>query len=239
VEGKHVQILGPKNSDSLFFNYRGTFSVVFLTLVDANYDIICADVGCQGHISDGEVFTHTIRCTTLEKNWLCIPVLWPLRGIINAIPFVSLLTMPLPYQPVLWNHSLGSNQNQVPSQLSRAHRIVDNVVGILAVTCRVFLKPIFLSPVKVKIVVMTCIYLHNFYTEMLMQGMRIHPHKLGNNKQERGNVFKTCKTSPEDLITLHRTLERSIWNISFLQNGRYLVKMSMHKVFKLILSWNV
>jgi hypothetical protein len=54
-DGKHVQILGPKNSDSLFFNYKGTFSVVFFTLVDANYQIICADLGCQGHISDGEV----------------------------------------------------------------------------------------------------------------------------------------------------------------------------------------
>lgn len=87
VDGKHVQILSPENSDSSFFNYKGTFSVMFFALVDANYHI-CADVGCQGHISDGEVFTHTIRCTTLEKNWLCIPVSWPLLGIINAIPFV-------------------------------------------------------------------------------------------------------------------------------------------------------
>jgi hypothetical protein len=85
--------------------------------------------------------------------------------------------MPLPYQPVLRNHSLGSNQNQVQSRLSRAHRIVDNGFGILAVRCRVSLKPIFLRPQKVKIVVTTCISLHNFYTETLAQGMRIHPHE--------------------------------------------------------------
>ena len=68
MDGKHVQILGSKNSDSSFFNYKGTFSVVFFTLVDANYHMICTDLGCQGHISGGEVFTHTIRCITLQKN---------------------------------------------------------------------------------------------------------------------------------------------------------------------------
>lgn len=57
-----------KTVTACFFNYKGTYSVVFFTLVDANYHMICADVGCQGHISDGEVFTHTIRCITQEKN---------------------------------------------------------------------------------------------------------------------------------------------------------------------------
>ena len=83
--------------------------------------------------------------------------------------------MPLPYQPELWNHSLGSNQNQVQSQLSRAHRIVANVFGILVVRCRVILKPIFLSAEKVKTVVFTRIFLYNFYTEMLEEGMCVHP----------------------------------------------------------------
>lgn len=72
MDGKHAQILGPKNSDNSFFNYKWTFSVVFFKLVDANYHMICTDLGYQGHISDGKVFTHTIRCTTLEKNWLLL-----------------------------------------------------------------------------------------------------------------------------------------------------------------------
>lgn len=51
-----------------------TRQCMFFASVDANYHIINADVGCQGHISDGEGFTHTTWCTKLEKNRLCIPV---------------------------------------------------------------------------------------------------------------------------------------------------------------------
>jgi hypothetical protein len=37
-------------------------------VVDRNYNIIYADMRCQGHISDGGVFHSTILCTKLEKK---------------------------------------------------------------------------------------------------------------------------------------------------------------------------
>jgi hypothetical protein len=37
VDGKHTEIQAPRSSGSLFFNYKNTFSVVLLALVDANY----------------------------------------------------------------------------------------------------------------------------------------------------------------------------------------------------------
>ena len=37
LNGKHIMIQAPKNSGSLFLNYKKHFSVVLQTVVDANY----------------------------------------------------------------------------------------------------------------------------------------------------------------------------------------------------------
>jgi hypothetical protein len=88
MDGKHVQILAPRNSGSSFFNYKGNFSVVFFAVVDANYKVIYADMRCQGCISDGWMFAYTALCTKLEEKQLCVPISRPLPGRINAVEFV-------------------------------------------------------------------------------------------------------------------------------------------------------
>ena len=60
ADGKHVRILHPRNSGSVFYNYKGYYSIVLMAVVDANYNFIFADVGCQGRISDSGVMRNTL-----------------------------------------------------------------------------------------------------------------------------------------------------------------------------------
>jgi hypothetical protein len=55
----------------------------------------------------------------------------------------------------------GSKKRIYNYRLSRA-RIIENVFGIMSSVFRVLRKPVLLSPEKATIIIMACVYLHNF-----------------------------------------------------------------------------
>ena len=73
MDGKHIVVKQPRNSGCYYFNYKGTFSVVLLAVVDANYKFIYVNVGCYGRISDGGVFKNSSLSSALEENLLEVP----------------------------------------------------------------------------------------------------------------------------------------------------------------------
>ena len=56
LDGKHVMLRPPINSESTYFNDKHSFSVVMMALVYADYKFLYVDVGANGRISDGGVF---------------------------------------------------------------------------------------------------------------------------------------------------------------------------------------
>lgn len=52
VDGKRVVIQAPSCCGSLFFYYKGTFSIVLLGIVDVHYHFSMINVGAYGRNSD-------------------------------------------------------------------------------------------------------------------------------------------------------------------------------------------
>jgi hypothetical protein len=73
VDGKHVLILKPAKTGSMFLNYKQTFNIVLMAIVDANYEFRYVNVGAQGRVSDAGVFDQCNFAKLLLGNELGFP----------------------------------------------------------------------------------------------------------------------------------------------------------------------
>lgn len=148
IEGKHV-LQAPINTGTEYFNYKGTFSIVLLAVVDADYSFIYVDVGCQGWISDGGVFKNTNFFSKLSEETLNLPQDNALPGRQTPVPFVFDADDAFPLQnytmkPYSGNNEAGSTKRIFNYRLSRARRVVENAFGTLSVVFRVLRTPLLL-----------------------------------------------------------------------------------------------
>ena len=90
LDGKHVVMKAPSKTGSLYFNYKGTFSMVLLALVDASYKFIYIDIGSYGRNSDGGVFSHSNLGKALCEGQLKLPQDRPIEGAedLGPLPYV-------------------------------------------------------------------------------------------------------------------------------------------------------
>ena len=159
LDGKHVNIQAPKNSSSLFFNYKGTCSLVLMVLVDADYQFIYVDIGDYGSQSDGAVFKNSNLGKTFVNGELDIPQLkelpnYPEGGL---IPYCWVADEAFPCRmDLMWPYPRGTrgvrsplDQKTFNYRLNRARRIVENAFGILVQRWRIFNRRLQLLPKNV------------------------------------------------------------------------------------------
>lgn len=166
IDGKHIPIKAPPKSGSLYYNYKGFFSMILLALADAEYKFIWASIAEYGSASDCQVFNESDLRKLLEEGELGFPTPEPLPGMSKNIPyfFVGDDAFPLrtwmmkPYSRM----GLGHDERIFNYRISRARRVVENSFGILANRFRCLLAPcIYRKTKNVQSLVLACVMLHN------------------------------------------------------------------------------
>ena len=154
------------NIGSYYCNYKGTFSIVLLAVVDTEYKSIYVNVGCNGRVSDGGVSNSCSLYQALETGIFMLPPTIPLLCRTQPFPnfFVAnnafamrqYIMKPCPFkgQPApncIFNY-----------QLCRARRTVENVFGITVNRFCVLRKPLIQKPPSTVNIVLAVCVLHNF-----------------------------------------------------------------------------
>lgn len=107
------------------------------TVVDATYNFMYVNVGCQGRLSDGGVFSHTHFKMVFDNDTLDLPHPTALPGRDKPIPYTFVGDDALPLsvnlmKPYQGQYDKGSTKRIFNYRLSRARRIVENEFGIMS-----------------------------------------------------------------------------------------------------------
>ena len=73
LDGKHIRIRKPPKSGTVYFNYKGYFSIVLMALVDADYKFIWVDTGGDGSMSDAQIYNASELRDLLTTGELGLP----------------------------------------------------------------------------------------------------------------------------------------------------------------------
>ncbi len=83
IDGKHIAITKPGKTGSLYYNFKGFFSIVMLAVVDANYKFMRA----PGSSSDAGIFNRSRLEPALRLGILGLPPPEPLPNDDRDMPF--------------------------------------------------------------------------------------------------------------------------------------------------------
>ncbi|CAB3220589.1 unnamed protein product [Arctia plantaginis] len=168
VDGKHIRVVKPNQSGSMYFNYKGYFSFVLLAVVDAEYRFIYISVGSYGNECDSSIFKETTFWKKLNDGSLNIPK--PLHETIEKdMPYVLVGDEAFPLTTNLMRPFGGNHLNDTKRifnyRLCRARRFVACAFGILANKWRILHRPLDVHPDTAIHNVKACAVLHNYLRE--------------------------------------------------------------------------
>ena len=164
-DGKHVACRRPRNSGSLYYNYKSFFSIVLMGLVDSDYKFLWIDVGGCGLMSDAQLFNASELKEFLEDNSIGFPLADPLPNDDRPTPYIILGDDAFGLRTYLMKpyaqRQLTKEQRVCNYRLSRGRRIVENAFGILAQRWQILLTTMQHDPETIAIIVDSCVILHN------------------------------------------------------------------------------
>ncbi|CAN7938971.1 unnamed protein product, partial [Ixodes hexagonus] len=229
ADGKHIQIHAPANSRSMYFNYKGTYSIVLMAIVDSDYRFVVVDVGAYGKQSDGGVLKQSVFGKLLEQGRLGLPndQLLPQTRLPAPCVFVGDEAFQLrpdflrPYP----GPGCASNRTHGPFSISlypfkTKRRCAEKAFGILVTRWRILERKLGEEPQHAEELVKALCVLHNFLMAQnggnenayCGPGYADSVNGVGEDKADSG--AKTSVSCPSSLLgplqgTLHMWLEVS------------------------------
>ena len=109
IDEKHIRIKPPINSGSLFYNYKGYFSMALMAICGARYVFTLVDVGSYGFNNDSGIFRKSAMGKAFFNQKMNIPnpdymSFSPSLGI---VPFLLVGDEGFPLQDWLMRHNAG------------------------------------------------------------------------------------------------------------------------------------
>ena len=156
----------PPEAGSHFFNYKHTHSIVLLAVADRDYECIYADIGTNGRVSDGGVWSKCNLSKAINNGDLCLPPPKCLPFGTEEIPHVFVGDDAFSLKPHIIKpypqSGLTDERRIFNYRLSRARRISENLFGIIANRWLFFRSVILLSPKSIEVMLMATLTIHNF-----------------------------------------------------------------------------
>lgn len=166
IDGKHIRIIRPCDSGSLYFNYKKYFSINLLAVCNSNYEFIYIDVGCYGKSSDSTIFTNSDLKKNMDEKVLNIPPPTPATENGEPLPFVLVGDEAFPLSAYMQRPYAGKHllhqQRIYNYRLSRARRYIECSFGIMANKWRILHRPLNVGLDFSEEIIKTCCILHNF-----------------------------------------------------------------------------
>lgn len=229
VDGKHVTIQSPANSGTLFFNYKGTFSIVLMAMVDALYRFISVDIGSYGKQSDAGIFAHSNLGKALQPpNALNLPNACVIEGgeDIGPMPYVAVGDEAFPLQLHIMRpypgRNLTNDQNAYNYRNSRARRIVECTFGILSGRWRVYHTKMGVIPSTVEAIVQATTVLHNMLQNDTTNALAVDDQSVGQGLQRlRGLPTRATEHAVQirQNFTNYFVAHPVSWQESYIQRG--------------------
>ncbi|XP_034246598.1 protein ANTAGONIST OF LIKE HETEROCHROMATIN PROTEIN 1-like [Thrips palmi] len=188
MDGKHVRIDPPVKSGSMFYNYKQTFSIVLLALVDADLRFVYVDSGANGRASDRGIWNRCTLKAYIESDNSCIPAPSPLPGTAQDYPYVILgdegftlsekLLIPYP-KDTCHNRR---DRRIFNYRLSRARRCSENAFGVMGARFQILRAPMRYDPDDANQVMLAIMCLHNYLRSSVVGRALYAPYQMLDNE---------------------------------------------------------
>ena len=167
IDGKHIRIECPKRSGTLYYNYKGFFSIVLLAICDATYCFTVFDLGQYGSNNDSGVLANSHLGQLFDDNLLNVP---PDSKLFDTddemLPYFLLCDEIFPLKRWLMRHFPGKGADEEKRvynyRQSRGRRVIENAFGILSAQWRIFQKSIRSTVQNAEKYTLACLALHNY-----------------------------------------------------------------------------